>query len=180
MGSPPCCQDFFTEFFSSILTIGDSFAKKLNLLARPYLQQVRWQYLADFWLCPFFRRFFAHVTCTWIFLTVKHRQHVINLVRNSMCIGSIASFLMLTNLANSGENREKVWARALACLIWLSINALHGLFCCSQVRTAQLLTGWAIQYALRSFHHKLKSAFILPCSTANPGKRAIRVGPFCT
>jgi hypothetical protein len=57
----------------------------------PSMQQVRWQYFADFWLCPFSQIF---CTCnSWISLVTKHRQQRINCVRNSM----YCSFLMLTN-----------------------------------------------------------------------------------
>ncbi len=48
------------------------------------------QYLAGFWLCPFSQIF---CTCnSWFFLTVKNRQHIINLVRNRMyCFFSYAN-----------------------------------------------------------------------------------------
>ena len=53
-------------------------------------EQVRWQYFADFWLCPFSQIF---CTCnSWIFLVTKHRQHRINCVRNSLyCFFSYAN-----------------------------------------------------------------------------------------
>ncbi len=115
--SSTCNDTFLARFF---LTIGGSFAKNLRLLAQkekntilhlrpdleieveargPLCKQVRWQYFADFWPCPFSQIF---CTCnSWIFLITKHRQHKINLIRISMLC--IDSFLMLINFGEYGS-----------------------------------------------------------------------------